>query len=166
MRCWPWGVFSSWLASRDLRYSALLLLGESGACEPRHGPPLITNIEGCILVASVKWDRRRGMTGAPLVHVGGATVRPWLTVDTVRARFLSLAQSVSSDYAQPITGQVTVVTCPVIGRAQPELPRKRQETCPGLCHPCNVKHDCVCSKWDWCFPDVEVPINLSKWNTC
>ena len=28
---------------------------------------------------------------------------------------------VSSDYAQPITGQVTEVTCPVIGRAQPEL---------------------------------------------
>ena len=33
---------------------------------------------------------------------------------------------VSSDYAQPITGQVTEVTCPVIGRAQPELtPSKR-----------------------------------------
>ena len=28
---------------------------------------------------------------------------------------------VSSDYAQPITGQVTEVTCPVIGQAQPEL---------------------------------------------
>ena len=36
---------------------------------------------------------------------------------------------VSSDYAQPITGQVTEVTCPVIGRAQPELtPSKRQKT--------------------------------------
>ena len=34
VRCWPWGVFSSWLASRDLRYSALQLLGESGACVP------------------------------------------------------------------------------------------------------------------------------------
>ena len=32
VRCWPWGIFSSWLASRDLRYSALQLLGESGAC--------------------------------------------------------------------------------------------------------------------------------------
>ena len=32
VRCWPWGVLSSWLASRDLRYSALQLLGESGAC--------------------------------------------------------------------------------------------------------------------------------------
>ena len=48
--------------------------------------------------------------------------------------FLSLALSklvfcllwVSSDCAQPITGQVTEVTCPVIGRAQPELtPSKR-----------------------------------------
>ena len=28
MRCWPWGVFSSWLASRD----ALQLLGVSGTC--------------------------------------------------------------------------------------------------------------------------------------
>ena len=40
---------------------------------------------------------------------------------------------VSSDYAQPITGQVTEVTCPVIGRAQPELtPTKRQKTGPAL----------------------------------
>ena len=51
------------------------------------------------------------------------------------ARFLSLAQlGVTSDYAQPITGQVTEVTCPVIGRAQPELsPSKRQKMGPGLC---------------------------------
>ena len=33
VRCWPWGIFSSWLVSRDLRYSALQLLGESGACD-------------------------------------------------------------------------------------------------------------------------------------
>ena len=34
----------------------------------------------------------------------------------------------SSDYAQPITGQVTEVTCPVIGRAQLGLsPSKRQK---------------------------------------
>ena len=40
---------------------------------------------------------------------------------------------VSSDYAQPITGQVTEVTCPVIGRAQPELTlSKRQKTGPDL----------------------------------
>ena len=40
---------------------------------------------------------------------------------------------VSSDYAQPITSQVTEVTCPVIGRAQPELtPSKRQKMGPDL----------------------------------
>ena len=36
------------------------------------------------------------------------------------------------NYAQPITGQVTEVTCPVIGCAQPELtPNKRQKMGPG-----------------------------------
>ena len=45
-----------------------------------------------------------------------------------------LLLGVSSDYAQPITGQVTEVTCPVIGWAQPELtPSKRQKTGPDLC---------------------------------
>ena len=44
-----------------------------------------------------------------------------------------LLLGVSSDYAHPITGQVTEVTCPVIGRAQPELtPSKRQKTGPDL----------------------------------
>ena len=43
------------------------------------------------------------------------------------------SEGVSSDYAQPITGQVTEVTCPVIGQAQPELtPSRRQKTGPGL----------------------------------
>ena len=38
---------------------------------------------------------------------------------------------VSSDCAQPITGQVIEVTCPVIGWAQPELTlSKRQKTSP------------------------------------
>ena len=40
---------------------------------------------------------------------------------------------VSSDYAQPIIGQVTEVTCPAIGQAQPDLTlSKRQKTGPGL----------------------------------
>ena len=44
-----------------------------------------------------------------------------------------LLLGVSSDYAQPITGQVTEVTCPVIGQAQSELtPSKTQKTGPGL----------------------------------
>ena len=42
-----------------------------------------------------------------------------------------LLLGVSSNYAQPITGQVTEVTCPVIGWAQPELTlTKRQKTGP------------------------------------
>ena len=48
------------------------------------------------------------------------------TVHMVRLR-------VSSDYAQPITDQVTEVTCPVIGRSQPELtPSKREKMDPGF----------------------------------
>ena len=44
---------------------------------------------------------------------------------------------VSSDYAQSITGQVTEVTCPVIGRAQPGLTlSKRQKTDPGFNYNC------------------------------
>ena len=47
--------------------------------------------------------------------------------------FCLLLGTVSSEYAQPITGQVTEVTCPVIGRAQPELtPSKRQKSGPEL----------------------------------
>ena len=39
---------------------------------------------------------------------------------------------VRPDCAQPITGHVTEVTCPVIGQAQPEVtPTKRQKTDPG-----------------------------------
>ena len=39
---------------------------------------------------------------------------------------------VRSEYAQPITARVTEVTCPVIGRAQPELIlSKRRKTGPG-----------------------------------
>ena len=46
---------------------------------------------------------------------------------------------VRSDYAQPITGQVTEVTWPVIGRAQPKLtPSRRQKTGPGLKAPHKV----------------------------
>ena len=42
-----------------------------------------------------------------------------------------LLLGVSSDYAQPITGHVTEVTCPVIGQAQHELtPSRRQKTGP------------------------------------
>ena len=42
-----------------------------------------------------------------------------------------LLLGVSSDYAQPITGQVTEVTCPVIGWAQPEFTPSKTEMGPG-----------------------------------
>ena len=43
-----------------------------------------------------------------------------------------LLLGVSSDYAQPITGQVTEVTCPLLRRSQTELtPIQRQKTDPG-----------------------------------
>ena len=45
----------------------------------------------------------------------------------------------SSDYAQPIAGQVTEVTCPVIGQTLSELtPSKRQKTSPGCLKVNNV----------------------------
>ena len=47
---------------------------------------------------------------------------------TTSGLIFCLLLGVSSDYAQPITGQVTEVTCPVIGRAQPELTQSEQET--------------------------------------
>ena len=44
-----------------------------------------------------------------------------------------LLVGVISGYAQPITGQGTEVTCPVIGQAQPELTQsKRQKTGPDM----------------------------------
>ena len=56
----------------------------------------------------------------------------WLMTTRAEPIFCLLLR-VSSDYAQPITGQVTEVTCPVIGRAQPELtPSKRQKIGPGV----------------------------------
>ena len=60
---------------------------------------------------------------------------PWMPLNLWRNEpgpAFRLLLGISSDYVQPITGQVTDVTCPVIGRAQPELsPSKRQKTGPG-----------------------------------
>ena len=80
----------------------------------------------------------------PPAPSANARLRTWSAVDStitpIRDRgiwyqrpgpIFCLLLGVSSDYAQPITGQVTSVTCPVIGRAQPELtPSKRQKTGP------------------------------------
>ena len=65
---------------------------------------------------------------------GFHTVRhKFVRISTLRpGPVFCLLLRVSSDCAQPITGQVTEVTCPVIGQAQPELtPNKRQKTGPG-----------------------------------
>ena len=63
------------------------------------------------------------------------STRCWNAIETAArctGPVFCLLLRVSSDYAQPITGQVTEVTCPVIGRAQPELtPSKRQKTGTG-----------------------------------
>ena len=56
----------------------------------------------------------------------------WWQANISSGPVFCLLLGVSSDYAQPITGQVTEVTCPVISRAKPELnPSKRQKTGPG-----------------------------------
>ena len=97
------------------------------------------------------------------------------------ACFLSLAQSklrlcsanhrpgpvfclllwVSSDYAQPITGQVTEVTCPVIGRAQHELtPSKGQKTGPGYWS--NLPCDWPSTAWAYSEQETE----NGPWTKC
>ena len=66
----------------------------------------------------------------------------------------------SSDYAQPITGQVTEVTHPVIDRAQPELaPSKRQKKAQ-IC--CSVSHQCT--SWPICI-DCPWQLMFVQWNT-
>ena len=71
--------------------------------------------------------------GSRLVHNPAANSAQHSWVKSLRpGPVFCLLLGVSLDYAQPITGQVTEVTCPVIGRAQPELtPSKRQKTGPG-----------------------------------
>ena len=67
-----------------------------------------------------------------------------------------LLLGVSSYYAQPITGQVTEVTCHVIGRAQLQLiPSKGQKTDPVFKAPSVLKFHIICegrqtwpSSWD------------------
>ena len=62
-----------------------------------------------------------------------STPGPYLNIKTTFPGPVScLLLGVSSDSAQSITGQVTELTCPVIGQAQPEITlSKRQKTGPG-----------------------------------
>ena len=64
---------------------------------------------------------------------GPRQIVSWPNVGPISGPIFCLLLGVSSDYAQPITGQVTEVTCPVIGQAQPELTlSKRQKIGPEL----------------------------------
>ena len=82
-------------------------------------------------VTGLRWWSVNIGSGNGLVPSDNKTVT-WANVDP--GPIFCLLLGVSSDYAQPITGQVTEVTCPVIGRAQPELtPSKRQKMGPDLC---------------------------------
>ena len=81
-----------------------------------------------------------------------------------------LLLGVSSDYAQPITGQVTEVTCPVIGRAQTELTTsKRQKMGPGLLLIARGGH-CLCGlagRWriTWQWDTTSTPmVHKMAWN--
>ena len=57
----------------------------------------------------------------------------WLCLHVYLNPFSVSCSRVSSSCAQPITGQVTEVTCPVIGRAQPELTQSKwQKTGPDV----------------------------------
>ena len=75
-----------------------------------------------------------------------------------------LLLGVSSDYAQPITDQVTEVTCPVIGRAQPELtPSKRQKMGsgqPDKAANTSSKH-CLSSTIDSMLPEQDLHIQTA-----
>ena len=76
-------------------------------------------------------------------------------IDASSGPVFCLLPRVSSDYAHPITGQVTEVTCPVIGRAQPELtPSNRQKT-TSWCDKGSQRFEGkiwtrFCLVWFWC----------------
>ena len=63
--------------------------------------------------------------------------------ETFRCPVFCLLLRVSSDYAQPITGPVTEVTCPVIGQAQPELTH-------------DVIMHCYCCRWEFMTEDYDI----------
>ena len=73
------------------------------------------------------WAPVDGFYGCPIFN----SVAEILLHDKTPGPVFCPSLGVSSDYAQPITGQVTEVTYPVIGWAQSELtPSKRQKTGP------------------------------------
>ena len=79
-----------------------------------------------------------------------------------------LLLGVSSDYAQPITGQVTEVTCPVIGRAQTEpTPSKRQKMGPDFVFSGLSLLVCIqIPQLRFCWEREPYNINLNKLGPC
>ena len=72
----------------------------------------------------------------------------WNEISLPPGPVFCLLLGVSSDCAQPITGQVTEVTCPVIGQTQPELTlSKRQKTGPELLDPLSKQTRQSVSTW-------------------
>ena len=66
-----------------------------------------------------------------------------------------LLLGVNAHDAKPITSQVIIVTCPAIGRVQPELtPRKRQKTGPVLYISSECKNMCMLKWREVCVLDL------------
>ena len=119
----------------DVTYEEIFLLGGSSLETGKHwGSPshLTTKQEGHPITLTTATESRQVSHSYPHhVHFMSSKV---LSVShsmglAAPGSVFCLLLRVNSDYAQPITGQVTEVTCPVIGRAQPELTlSKRQKT--------------------------------------
>ena len=65
-----------------------------------------------------------------IMHVSSQTTEGFIP----SGPFICLSLRVSSVYAQPIIGQVTEVTCPVNGQAQPELTLSKRQNWSCLTH--------------------------------
>ena len=87
----------------------------------------------------------------PLKSNDKIPIYQWKRATNPAGSVFCLLLGVSLDYAQPITGQVTEVTCPVTGRAQPELtPSRREKTGPG--QNTGLIHNEKCSHFtNWLF---------------
>ena len=108
--------------------------------------PFVRGIHHWWLVDSLTW--------MPLTRASNADLWCFLRWYSQPGPICHLLLRVSSDYAQLITGQVTEVTCPVIGRAQPQLTRsKRQKMGPEQTFEEIVK---VLMIWDYMMHDAHV----------
>ena len=95
-----------------------------------------TNLDGIALVQKIISHQHHLNCGSTNICKNKLSVLIFMQANSasiIKAGLVfCLLLRVSSDYAQPITCQVTEVTCPVIARAQPELtPSRRQKR---ACH--------------------------------